>query len=109
MGNLILIAIGVILVIFILRFLFKSIKTLFYVALVLILGAVALHFYSPETIDKYIGKENHDRIASIVEDKTDTLIEQGKEKANDLLEDGTEAAKDKAKEIANDAIDKVGE
>lgn len=87
MGNLILIALGVLLVFFILKMIFKAFKTIFYIAVIVVVGALALHFFAPETVDEWIGKDNHDKITGIVKEKTDSLAEKGKETAKDIADD----------------------
>jgi ABC-type transport system involved in cytochrome bd biosynthesis fused ATPase/permease subunit len=73
MENFIVIAIALVIVLLILRFVFKAAKGIITIALAIVLLAVGLHYFSPKTLDDLIGAERHDRWTEQVTSKIDTL------------------------------------
>jgi hypothetical protein len=95
MTNFILIALGILLLVFFLRLGLKVLKTVISIAVLLVVGTVALHFFAPETLDKIIGAENHAAMVARVEGEVD-------KKMDEL----TDAAVDKAKK---EIVEKLAE
>ena len=86
MENFILIAIGILVVLLILRFIFKIAKTFINIAAAIVLLGIALHFFSPQTLDKIIGVERHERWTEEVKVNADTVLNQAGEKTQELLD-----------------------
>lgn len=74
MENFIIIAIALVVVLLILRFVFKAAKGIITLAIAIVLLGVGLHYFSPETLDKVIGAERHARWTQEVTKRVDTGV-----------------------------------
>jgi hypothetical protein len=73
MENFIIIAIALVILLIVIRFVFKAAKGIVTIAIGIILLGVGLHYFAPETLDELIGVERHKRWTQEVTSKSDTL------------------------------------
>ena len=69
MGNVLMIIVGIVILLFVLKMVFKVAKLVIYTIILFVVGTVAVHMFSPSTIDGVIGAENHTKITNFVTNK----------------------------------------
>lgn len=84
MENFILIAIALVVLLLIIRFVFKATKTVITIAVAIVLLGVGMHYFAPEKLDKFLGKERHDKIVKLVETNVNTVADTVKKKIDEV-------------------------
>jgi len=86
METFIVVAIALIVVLFILRFVFKAAKGIITLGIGIILLGVGLHYFAPETLDKFLGAERHQRWTKEITAKMDTVTDETGKKSKEWLD-----------------------
>lgn len=86
MENYLFIGLGILFFILIIRFLLKTIKGITYMVLLFLATTVALHFFKPEVIDKFIGAERHQKITEYVTGWVDDIFQNTNEFAEKTID-----------------------
>ena len=86
METFIVVAIALVVVLLILRFVFKAAKGIITIGIGIVLLAVGLHYFSPETLDKFLGAERHERWTQEITSKVDTVTNEASKKSKEWLD-----------------------
>lgn len=87
MENFIIIGIALVVVLIILRFVFRAAKGIITLAIAIVLLGVGLHYFSPETVDKLIGAERHARWTQIATDEVNNKVDEAGKKLKKKLDE----------------------
>jgi len=79
MENFIVIAIALVIVLLILRFVFKTAKGIITLIIIIALSMVGAHYFVPEQVDKLIGAERHARYTKWLTDEINNKVAEAGE------------------------------